>query len=176
MQSKSVPQGKPLVRTALRLPLFGVGGNSPPVLLHGRALEDIIDPFYGDDVPRQQGGAWRQSFQDLEKSRLVMNEPPHPPCAKSTSSAGEVVDGAATIYARNGTSDDCRYFILTVELSVRSRNNGDAGSEGKLRRSFFGELTEQHFKHSQMLTLDELDDRMRSISVIATRCVCVRTW
>jgi len=39
----------------------------------------------------------------------------------------------------------------------------------------FGELTERHFKHSQLLTLDELDDRMRSISVIATRCfaVCV---
>lgn len=36
-------------------------------------------------------------------------------------------------------------------------------------RSFFGELTEHHFRHSQLLTLDELDDRMRSISVIATR-------
>ncbi|CAN0404371.1 unnamed protein product, partial [Ectocarpus sp. 12 AP-2014] len=34
-----------------------------------RALEDIIDPFYGDDVPRQQGGQWRQSFRDLEQSR-----------------------------------------------------------------------------------------------------------
>lgn len=31
------------------------------------ALEDIIEPFYGDDVPRQHGGAWRQSFEALER-------------------------------------------------------------------------------------------------------------
>lgn len=30
------------------------------------ALDDIIDPFYGDEVPRQQGKAWRLSFSDLE--------------------------------------------------------------------------------------------------------------
>lgn len=44
---------------------------------------------------------------------------------------------------------------------------------GQKHRSFFGELTEQHFKHSELLTLKELEGRMRSISVIATRCVCL---
>ncbi|CAM9688354.1 unnamed protein product [Ectocarpus fasciculatus] len=81
-----------------------------------RALEDIIDPFYGDDVPRQHGGSWRQSFRDLEQSRL----------------------------------------------DKRPAN-------GQKYRSFFGGLTEQHFKHSELLTLEELEGRMRSISVIATR-------
>ncbi|CAM9422985.1 unnamed protein product [Ectocarpus sp. 13 AM-2016] len=81
-----------------------------------RALEDIIDPFYGNDVPRQQGGQWRQSFRDLEQSR-----------------------------------DDTR------------------PDNGQKHRSFFGELAEQHFKHSKLLTLEELEGGMRSISVIATR-------
>lgn len=38
-----------------------------------RALEDIIDPFYGHDVPRQHGGPWRQSFEDLEQSRSAID-------------------------------------------------------------------------------------------------------
>eukprot|EP00903_Cladosiphon_okamuranus_P008907 g8526.t1 len=84
-----------------------------------RALEDIIDPFYGDDVPRQHGGPWRQSFRDLEQPSGDGGEEP--------------------------------------------------GSHRRQRRPFFGELTEHHFKHSQLLTPDELDGRMRSISVIATR-------
>lgn len=41
-------------------------------LVRFRALEDIIDPFYEDDVPRQHGGPWRQSFRDLEQSRSAM--------------------------------------------------------------------------------------------------------
>ncbi|CAM9359053.1 unnamed protein product [Hapterophycus canaliculatus] len=82
-----------------------------------RALEDIIDPFYGDDVPRQQGGGWRQPFLDLQ--------------ARSV--------------------------------------DGEAEGEERQRPGFFGSMTEHHFKHSQMLTPEQLDSRMRSISVIATR-------
>lgn len=59
---------------------------------------------------------------------------------------------------------------MVALLLVDSSDGGEeTGSDGRQRRSFFGELTEHHFKHSQLLTLDELDDRMRSISVIATR-------
>ena len=36
-----------------------------------RGLEGIIDPFYGTDVPRQHGGTWKRSFQDLEQQRSV---------------------------------------------------------------------------------------------------------
>ncbi|CAN0022816.1 unnamed protein product [Ascophyllum nodosum] len=32
-----------------------------------RGLEGIIDPCYGTDVPRQHGGTWKRSFQDLEQ-------------------------------------------------------------------------------------------------------------
>lgn len=48
-------------------------------------------------------------------------------------------------------------------------NHEEGSGQRHRHRSFFGELTEHHFRHSQLLTLDELDDRMRSISVIATR-------
>ncbi|CAM9600336.1 unnamed protein product [Scytosiphon promiscuus] len=81
-----------------------------------RSLEDIIDPFYGDDVPRQHGGHWRQPFLDL-----------------------------------------------------RASGGGKAEGEEQQRLGFFGSITEQHFKHSQMLTPEQLDSRIRSISVIATR-------
>lgn len=70
-----------------------------------------------------------------------------------------------------------RFRRLELELSRRlsPRGSGEANredSEGQCnRRSFFGELTEHHFRNSQFLTLDELDDRMLSISVIATRWV-----
>lgn len=49
--------------------------------------------------------------------------------------------------------------------------NHEEGAEQhhRHRGSFFGELTEHHFQHSQLLTLDELDVRIRSISVIAAR-------
>jgi len=47
------------------------------VLVVCRALEDIIDPFYGEHVPRQQGGFWRHSFRDLgqQQSRSAMRIP-----------------------------------------------------------------------------------------------------
>ncbi|CAM9597225.1 unnamed protein product [Choristocarpus tenellus] len=31
-----------------------------------RALDDIIDPFYGPSVPRQQSGRWRDAFVGME--------------------------------------------------------------------------------------------------------------
>lgn len=72
----------------------------------------------------------------------------------------------------------CRWrVLLRCCFLVGSSDGGGEESESdgrQRRRSFFGGLTEHHFKHSQLLTPDELDNRMRSISVIATRCVCVR--
>ena len=50
-------------------------------LLRRSAMEDIIVPFYGDDVPRQNGGLWRQSFQDLEhqsRSAMPLTSSPRP--------------------------------------------------------------------------------------------------
>lgn len=100
----------------LALLLFGAGGQSHRVFLHGRALEDIIDPFYGDDVPRQHGGAWKHSFQDLEQSRLVIEETPRPPNAKSNKSPGAllVTRPLRPNSGRDGrTSDDRRCQIFT---------------------------------------------------------------
>lgn len=58
---------------ALLFPLpFSLSALLAWCLVRFRALEDIIDPFYGDDVPRQHGGPWRQSFRDLEQSRSAM--------------------------------------------------------------------------------------------------------
>ncbi|CAN0467711.1 unnamed protein product, partial [Discosporangium mesarthrocarpum] len=82
-----------------------------------RALDDIIDPFYGADVPRQHGGHWRKAF-----------------------------------------------------LSCREGNKEQGRASGSPVEALFGPIAEEHFHHSQWLTVRELESRLRSISVIATRC------
>lgn len=172
------------------------------LFLRFRALEDIIDPFYGDDVPRQHGGTWRQSFRDLEQSRsgvplfsgrmtnscffcrlicsVFCNLFEYVHINLNNMLGGRFVDdgwrGGGGYKTENGNtraafSNDFTGASDCVALGFVSSDGGkETGGDGRQRRSFFGELTEQHFKHSQLLTPDELDDRMRSISVIATRC------
>lgn len=57
---------------------------------------------------------------------------------------------------------------MWVALSRAAKSGGRNGP-----RKFFSELKEQHFEQSQWLTQDELDGLLRSISVIATRSLCV---
>ncbi len=161
----------------------------PPDVRRCRGLEDIIDPFYGEHVPRQQGGLWRHSFRDLERqhSRLAMRMPPRS-CVKTLiydSVLHAFLTTAAQRMARGrgrGCCCCCSLYLprdfqpshhqaLRDALLVKSTGDEEVGNDGRQPRLFFGELTERHFKHSELLTLDELDDRMQSISVIATRCV-----